>query len=340
MPARKRTSDAIGDSAEPVAKRRSSRQAAAASASKSTADANVSVKKDAPKTTKPIATKSAKKATGRAAPAKASGKGSPVKETKAEPAKTPKKAAVAKKDVKKPKAADGDEEETARAGSEDPDVDSIPAVNPEAPRHDGEWYWLMKAEPETRMENGHDVRFSIDDLRAKTKPEGWDGIRAYPARNNMRNMNVGDKAFFYHSNCKEPGIVGVMEIVKDFSEDSEYTSYTPSTAIASMTSIMSHIILTAATESARRPGTPYYDPSSTKEKPKWSLVHVEFRKKFAVPIYLKELRQLGEAGGPLAEMQMLKLGRLSVSKVSGDEWKALCELADAKAKEAGLKHEE
>lgn len=94
------------------------------------------------------------------------------------------------------------------------------------------------------------------------------------------------------------------------------------------------------TESARRPGTPYYDPSSTKDKPKWDLVHVEFRKKFAVPIYLKELRKMGEAGGPLEQMQMLKLGRLSVSKVSAEEWTALCELADAKAEEAGLKHEE
>lgn len=65
--------------------------------------------------------------------------------------------------------------ETPRAVSEDPDPDSIPTTNPDAPRHDGEWYWLLKAEPETRMENGHDVRFSIDDLRARKKPEGWDG---------------------------------------------------------------------------------------------------------------------------------------------------------------------
>lgn len=165
------------------------------------------------------------------------------------------------------------------------DVDSIPTTNPEAPRHDGEWYWLMKAEPETRLENGIDVSFSIDHLRARTKPEGWDGncfplshppfkskplfviltslarhprVRRYfcsplplrgaqpgqsfthspdapvvvsaaellinplgkcAARNHMRNMNAGDKAFFYHSNCKEPGIVGIMEIVKEFSED-------------------------------------------------------------------------------------------------------------------------
>lgn len=91
---------------------------------------------------------------------------------------------------------------------------------------------------------------------------------------------------------------------------------------------------------ARQPGTPYYDPSSTKDKPKWDLVHVEFRKKFAVKIGLKELRELGKPGGPLENMQMLKQSRLSVSKVSGPEFKALCELADKKAKDAGLEHEE
>ena len=63
----------------------------------------------------------------------------------------------------------------------DDDFDSIPVHNPEAARHKpGEVFWLMKAEPESRFENGIDVRFSIDDLRAKTAPEGWDGIRAYP----------------------------------------------------------------------------------------------------------------------------------------------------------------
>ncbi|ATY64608.1 AT DNA binding [Cordyceps militaris] len=326
MPARKRGSAVANgtDNAEPVAKRRSSRQAAAATASKGAAEADPAVNLDTTRSADPAPTNPPKKAAAKASlssQAKASGRGSATTEDdKPKPPKASKQAASSssaakpdKKESKKTKAAKHNEEKGAgRAGSEDPDVDSIPAVNPDAPKHEGEWYWLLKAEPETRMENGHDVRFSIDDLRAKTKPEGWDGIRAYPARNNMRNMNVGDKAFFYHSNCKEPGIVGIMEIVKEFSED----------------------------KSARRPGTPYYDPSSTKDKPKWDLVHVEFRKKFAVPIYLKELRTMGEAGGPLQEMQMLKLGRLSVSKVSAGEWKTLCELADKKAKEAGLEHEE
>lgn len=98
----------------------------------------------------------------------------------------------------------------------------------------------MKAEPESRLENGVDVSFSIDDLAAKTEPEPWDGkrakaaahtdtdsnsptgIRAYAARNNLRAMKKGDLAFFYHSNCKEPGIVGTMEIVQEHSPDREH----------------------------------------------------------------------------------------------------------------------
>lgn len=69
-------------------------------------------------------------------------------------------------------------------------------------------------------------------------------------------------------------------------------------------------------------------------------MHVEFRRKFAVPIFLPELRDLGTAGGPLAQMQLIKQSRLSVSRVSGDEWRTLCELADRKAKDAGLEHED
>ncbi|KAL8289503.1 hypothetical protein RB600_004777 [Gaeumannomyces tritici] len=80
-------------------------------------------------------------------------------------------------------------------------------------------YWLMKAEPETRLENGHDVSFSIDDLASRTVPEPWDGIRNYVARNNLRAMKKGDLAFFYHSNCKEPGIVGTMEVAQEHSPD-------------------------------------------------------------------------------------------------------------------------
>jgi predicted RNA-binding protein with PUA-like domain len=96
----------------------------------------------------------------------------------------------------------------------------------------------MKAEPESRLEKGIDIKFSIDDLAAKTEPEPWDGkpsssiskfkfhytdsetgIRAYAARNNLRAMKKGDLAFFYHSSCKVPAIVGIMEIVAEHTPD-------------------------------------------------------------------------------------------------------------------------
>lgn len=163
-------------------------------------------------------------------------------------------------------------------------------------------YWLLKAEPETRLENGVDVRFSIDDLAAKTTPEPWDGIRNYAARNNLRAMKKGDMAFFYHSNCKEPGIVGIMEIVQEHSPDL----------------------------SAHDPKAPYYDPKSKQSDPKWSVVHVEFRRKFKVPITLKELREMGTAG-PLENMQLLKQSRLSVSRVRAEEWEHLLHVAEDKA---------
>ncbi|KAJ3555800.1 hypothetical protein NPX13_g10282 [Xylaria arbuscula] len=126
----------------------------------------------------------------------------------------------------------------------------------------------------------------------------YSGIRAYAARNNLRAMKKGELAFFYHSNCKEPGIVGTMEIVQEHSPD----------------------------ESAHDPKAPYYDPSSKPEDPKWSVVHVKFRSKFAKPVGLKELREMGKPGHPLEYMQMLKQSRLSVSRVSPPEWDYLMDL--------------
>ncbi|KAI0108818.1 DUF55-domain-containing protein [Hypoxylon sp. NC0597] len=156
-------------------------------------------------------------------------------------------------------------------------------------------YWLMKAEPDSRFENGVDVKFSIDDLASRTEPEPWDGIRNYVARNNLRAMKKGDVAFFYHSNCKEPGIVGTMEIVQEHSPDL----------------------------SAHDPKAPYYDASSKPDNPKWSVVHVKFRTKFNQQIGLKELREMGQPGRPLENMQMLKQSRLSVSRVSPAEFEYL-----------------
>jgi len=83
-------------------------------------------------------------------------------------------------------------------------------------------YYLMKAEPNTRLENGIDVKFSIDDLQAATVPEPWEGVRNYVARNNMMAMKKGELAFFYHSNCKVPGIAGVMEVAEESCVDGEF----------------------------------------------------------------------------------------------------------------------
>lgn len=67
-------------------------------------------------------------------------------------------------------------------------------------------YWLLKSEPSC---------FSIDDLASKPNQiTSWDGVRNYQARNFMRKMEVGDHAFFYHSSCKIPGIVGIIKVIK------------------------------------------------------------------------------------------------------------------------------
>jgi predicted RNA-binding protein with PUA-like domain len=66
-------------------------------------------------------------------------------------------------------------------------------------------YWLMKSEPD---------EFSIHDLKAK-KISGWNGVRNYTARNNLRAMKKGDRAFFYHSSTEPTAIVGEMEVVRE-----------------------------------------------------------------------------------------------------------------------------
>jgi predicted RNA-binding protein with PUA-like domain len=161
----------------------------------------------------------------------------------------------------------------------------------------------MKAEPESRIEKGKDVKFSIDDLRAAKEPEPWDGVRNPVARKHMQSMKKGDLAFFYHSNCKVPGIAGVMEIVQEHSPD----------------------------ETAFDPSHPYYDEKSKRENPKWVVVHVEFRRKFDKLITLNELKSHASANAPLENLQMLKQGRLSVSAVTPQEWDFIMGLASTEA---------
>ncbi|KAK6834733.1 hypothetical protein PG987_009427 [Apiospora arundinis] len=204
-------------------------------------------------------------------------------------------------------------------------------VGPTDPSHEKS-YWLLKAEPETRLENGVDVRFSIDDLASRTEPEPWDGIRNYAARNNLRAMKKGDIAFFYHSNCKEPGIVGTMEIVREHSPDRKGHLFHSLPPYVDMTHDCRGALLRVQhadtiTVSAHDSKAPYYDASSKPSDPKWSVVHVEFRSKFAQQIGLKELREMGKPGQPLENMQLLKQSRLSVSRVAPTEFEYLMKIA-------------
>ncbi|EMC94570.1 hypothetical protein BAUCODRAFT_35805 [Baudoinia panamericana UAMH 10762] len=160
-------------------------------------------------------------------------------------------------------------------------------------------YWLMKAEQEDREEKTHDgtvinTKFTIDDLRAKTKPELWDGVRNVVAAKNMRAMKQGDLAFFYASGGKggrTPGIVGVMEVVSEAEPD-----------------------VTTANAST------YGYVEDEKARNKWVVVGVAFRKKLSHPVSLKELQKYKAAGAVLENMQLFKQSRLSVSKVSKAEW--------------------
>ena len=145
-------------------------------------------------------------------------------------------------------------------------------------------YWMMKSEPDA---------FSIDDLaRAGTEP--WNGVRNYQARNFMRDqMRLGDRGFFYHSNCAEPGIVGIVEVAKLAYPD--------------------------ATQFDRK--HKYFDPKSSPDNPRWLNVDVKLVKKTPL-VSLAELRSHKE----LANMRTLAKGnRLSITPVDPAEWKFITE---------------
>ena len=143
-------------------------------------------------------------------------------------------------------------------------------------------YWLMKSEPDV---------FGIQDLYQRpNQTEPWDGVRNYQARNMMRDaMKLGDQVFFYHSNCDEPGIVGIMEIAKEGYPD--HTAFDPD----------DH----------------HFDPKSDPANPRWIMVDVKFVRQFSRTIGLKELKARPE----LVSMAVVRPGnRLSVMPVSAEEW--------------------
>jgi predicted RNA-binding protein with PUA-like domain len=153
-------------------------------------------------------------------------------------------------------------------------------------------FWLMKSEPDA---------FSIEDLAGRPGGlEPWSGVRNYQARNFMRDdMEIGDHAFFYHSSCAEPGVVGLMRIATRAYPD--------------------------PTQFDRK--SPYYDPKSTQREPRWFLVDVRFERRLARTITLTELRAHAKQ---LQGLPLLARGsRLSVMPVRPEHWDYLVALENA-----------
>ena len=151
-------------------------------------------------------------------------------------------------------------------------------------------YWLMKSEPDV---------FGIDHLAAMPQQtEHWDGVRNYQARNMMRDeMRRADLVFFYHSNCKEPGIVGIMEVVREGYPD--HTAFDPQEK--------------------------YYDPRSDPDDPRWFMVDVRYQRHLKRTIGLRELKQYAER--ELADLPLLRKGnRLSILPVTPEQWALILSL--------------
>ncbi|KGG13452.1 MULTISPECIES: EVE domain-containing protein [Prochlorococcus] len=146
-------------------------------------------------------------------------------------------------------------------------------------------YWLMKSEPDA---------YSIQNLKEERETL-WDGIRNYQARNFMRKMKAGDIAFFYHSNCKPPGIVGLMEVTK--------------------------IKLIDPTQFDK--SSKYFDPKSSPENPRWDCVKLKYSCTFNEKLTLKEI---GERFSSEEILLVRKGNRLSIMPVEKQIAKKLLKL--------------
>lgn len=193
---------------------------------------------------------------------------------------------VQKKGVKKLPVPSVDQLDALRIAPPQP---KKPALYPVDKLHGDVRYWLIKSEPYSRIDpvTGMDSKFSLADLQ-KVRHEPWDGVRNHEAKNNMLNMRKGDVCLFYHSNAPTPGLVGVAKVANEAHPD----------------------FLQFDSKST------YYDPKSPQEAPRWWCVDVTFVRRLRAKISLDELR----GNGKLADMSLVKRGRLSVSPVRGEEF--------------------
>ncbi len=148
-------------------------------------------------------------------------------------------------------------------------------------------YWLFKTEPDT---------FSINHL--KNAPESttlWDGVRNYQARNFLRDeVKTGDRVFIYHSSCKEPGVVGIAEVVREaYPDPSQFDLQSD-----------------------------YYDAKASEEVPRWFSVDIRYQAHLPKPVSLQKIK----SDEQISELPLKRAHRLSIMPVNEQEWTHICRL--------------
>lgn len=152
-------------------------------------------------------------------------------------------------------------------------------------------YWLFKSEPS---------EFSIEDLaKCPGQTTRWDGIRNYQARNFLRDQTaVNDRVLFYHSSCKPTAVVGVATIVSvAYPDPAQFDKKSP-----------------------------YFDIKTTQDSPRWYSVDIKLEKIFTHPVELAQIKSETR----LAQMVLLKRGRLSIQPVAPEEFKLIVKLGGDK----------
>ena len=151
-------------------------------------------------------------------------------------------------------------------------------------------YWLVKSEPEV---------FSFDDLLAVPgRTTHWDGVRNFAARNHLRAMKKGDRVLFYHSSAKPTAVVGIAEVARE--------AYPDPTALDKK--------------------DPHFDPKSKAEDPTWFMVDIKAVESLKRPVSLDEIKKVKS----LANMALIRLGRLSVQPVTPEEYETITRLGSQK----------
>lgn len=152
-------------------------------------------------------------------------------------------------------------------------------------------YWLIKSEPDV---------YSIEALE-RDGQTSWEGVRNYQARNHLRAMKLGDLALFYHSNAKPPGVAGVARVCREaYPDDAQFDSKSP-----------------------------YHDPQSSPDDPRWSRVDVEFVERLPQLVSLDALKADDSLDGMLVRKRGM---RLSVQPVDPGHFKHVLRLGKSKLK--------